>query len=1096
LVNSTIKYGMIIDLDRCIGCYSCQMSCRKEHSLPRGVDRIQLYTQDAGAYPDNTRLFLPVFCNHCEKPACTECCNSKALYLTEHGIVRYNAEICVQCLVCTEVCALKSIGYQNEIGLLSKCDFCFERLSLGLQPACVLACMAKAIHFGELNHRESEITQILRANRNAIYVHKALANTLPKVFFMQRGNNRYKSLTKLDLSLYNFQFADIFGLPFVPDEQMPSNKYVNTVDLMCASECSISVLVDQGIPKKIYGNPQSLNNQGTICAKGVAGLELVYSPLRIKTPLMRVGERGSEKWKEVTWESSLEQISQKLVAIKSKHGAESVALDCGDLTDAEPYMMLFHAFGTPNTYTHSCICDTNRRWGSKLMMDDERPLPDIQRPLLINNQDEKLYLRTKHDTKLLISIGANPLVATRFNFMSRGIPAAQLTNKMHYVVIDPSFTNSAAKANLWLPIVPGTDAELLACMLYYIITHDDPGNKQTSFIDHHFIEHYTEGWENYKNELLTQAKQLDETNKLLYFSPEWGADKTGIAPNKIIHLARLMGNIKPAAIEVGMHGGAHHLTGDITSILANVLCAITGNIDVPGGLVFAGSVKPALKLISRDMNASRKITRNIGGKDRKGTVQHLHKDLYGDYPYAWKGVLSTFPRNILDGITLKRGPFNGHVYPIKAFINRTGNPVYTGGNTDEWIKAFTAAQNGKYLLDIIVHIDTHINETGKYADFILPECSYLEKMGLSDQYTINPEIALRDRVIAPLYESKTPFWFMQKMTETLVAAGDKDIDKHSFTCYRTEEDLLNTQLKGCPKFRNIGRPLPYPKYPEGAMIEGTPDNPNVYFEGKLIHQGEALTVEWLRENGGVATWPVSYYRYRLNNESKPSGFLPSTDSRKFEFSFGFKDNQKEKQDCCYPTTAFLWKENNSQFAENLQQKYPFHLITGRTHQTNTISQICGSLSDLETEANRKLNNVFTIPSHTQKTGNDEFEANTIAIPVFLINESDGEKLGIYTGKTIRLENAYGKYITGKAFLSAGIKSGVIKTTFGSGGRTAAGIGLFSGAASFTPNINTLYDPDAISPHTGMPAFGDILVRIKNDSEERGITNDGFRNTGY
>ena len=62
-------------------------------------------------------------------------------------------------------------------------------------------------------------------------------------------------------------------------------------------------------------------------------------------------------------------------------------------------------------------------------------------------------------------------------------------------------------------------------------------------------------------------------------------------------------------------------------------------------------------------------------------------------------------------------------------------------------KGFDGCQDGEYLVDIIVHIDTHINETGKYADFILPECSYLEKMGLSDQYTINPEIALRERVM-------------------------------------------------------------------------------------------------------------------------------------------------------------------------------------------------------------------------------------------------------------------------------------------------------------------------------------------------------------
>ncbi|WP_165755727.1 molybdopterin-dependent oxidoreductase [Ruminiclostridium hungatei] len=1048
---------------------------------------MKVHIQDAGTYPALTRLFLPVLCSHCEKPTCEEYCGSNALYSTEQGIIRYDAEACNHCLACLEVCA-GSIGYKNEAGLLCKCDFCFERLQQGLQPACVLGCMAKALHFGELNHGESGIIQVLQAYQNSLYVQKTLASSLPKVFFLQRGGNRYASLTKADLSLYDFQFTDSAGLHLKQGKQIFTQKCINTVDLMCPAECNISVFVEGGVARKIYGNPQSLNNQGTICAKGAAGLELVYSPLRIKTPLVRIGERGNEKWQEVSWESALKQIAAKLLAIKTKYGAEAVILDCGDLTDVEPYMMLFHAFGTPHTYTHSAICDTNRRWGSKLLMGDERPLPDIQRPLLINNHDNTLYFKTEHDIKLLINVGANPLVATRFNYMSRGIPAAQLTNQMYYVVIDPAFTNSAAKANLWLPIVPGTDAELLACLLCYILTHDEPGNKQASFIDHHFIENYTEGWENFKQDFLTQAGQRDETNGLLYFSPEWGSDKTGIAPDEIKRLAHLMGITKPAAIEIGMHGGAHHLAGDLTSTLANVLCAITGNIDVPGGLVFTGSVKPALDLISRKINGDRKITRAVAGEVRQGTYQQLHKDLYGDYPFAWKGVLSTIPRNILDGVALKRGPFNGHTYPIKAFINRTGNPVYTGGNTEEWIKALTTAQDGEYLLDIIVHIDTHINETGKYADFILPECSYLEKMGLSDQYTINPEIALRERVIAPQHESKTPFWIMQKLAGALAAAGDKDINESSFTCYRTEEDLLNAQLRGCPGLRNIGRPLPYPQYPEGALIEGTPDNPNVYFNGELIRQGEALTVEWLRKSGGLAAWPASYYRYRRNKEVKPSGYLPLTDSGKFEFDFHYMAGLKKEMDCCYPT-AFLWKENNSQFAESLQQEYPFHLITGRTHQTGTMSQVCISLSDLETEANKKLNDAFAFPSHTQNTDKDEFEVNTIAIPVFLINEMDGKKLGIYTGEMIRLENANGKYLKGKAFLSSGIKSGVIKTTFGSGGRKATGIGLFSRAVSFTPNINMLYDSNSINQVTGMPAFGDIMVKIEKEAK-RGRMNDG------
>ncbi|SFR57593.1 Anaerobic selenocysteine-containing dehydrogenase [Anaeromicropila populeti] len=1066
--NYVDKYGMIIDLDKCIGCYTCQVSCQKEHNLPRKAGRIKLHIQDIGSYPNQKRIFFPALCNHCEMPICTKCCSSNALYLTEQGVVLYDEEKCAYCFSCLKVCTSGAIRYQKEFNLLNKCDFCWEQLQQGLQPACVQNCMGKALHFGVLNHEESEIVQMLKENQNYLYVQKTLTSSLPKVFYIQRGKNHFESLTSIDLSLYNFQFP---RSELVQRKPISKQTYINTVDLMCPAECSIRVLVEDGQAKKICGNPKSFNNQGTICAKGAAGLELVYSPQRIKVPLVRVGERGSGRWKEVSWNYALDEISKKLLNIKKRYGAESVILDCGDLTDTEPYMMLFHAFGTPNTFTHSAICDTNRRWGSKLMMGDERPLPDIQRPVLLRNSSNEMYQKQEHDIKLLINVGANPLVATRFHYMSRGIPEAQVNNQMYYVVIDPAFTNSAAKADMWLPVTPGTDAELLACMLSYIITHDNRENKNASYIDHNFIENYTEGWGEFKQEFLNQSRMKDETNGFLYFSPEWGEEKTGIEQSKIIQLAHLMGITKPAAIEMGMHGGAHHLAGDVTSVLANVICAVTGNIDVPGGLVFSGAVKPILNLPSRRINGSSTTFRIVNGEKRYGNYLQLHKDLYGDFPLAWRGTVSTIPSNIRNGITLKKGSFRGHTYPIKAFINRTGNPLYTGGNTNEWIDAFQAEQNGEKLLELIVHIDTHMNETGRYADFILPECSYLEKMGLSDQYTINPEIALRDRVIAPQYESKTPFWIMQNLASALVEAGDEEIAHNKLNCYQSEEDLLNTQLRSCPGLRNIGQPLPYAQYPEGALIEGIPDNPNVYVEGELIHKGESLTVSWLRENDGVAAWPVSYYRYRSSNGGTPSGYLPMTGSGKFQFNFRYKVESSDKAGC-YKTTAFMWKENNSQFTEEIKKQYPFYLITGRTHQTGTMTQVCSSLADLETEANRKLNDVLV---------QAKCDKNTIAIPVFLLNETEGNEMGIHTGDKIRLENANGTHLIGKAFLSNAIKAGVIKTTFGSGGRKVSAK-AFVEAASYTPNVNRMYDSSKMNKITGMPSFGDIMVRVVKEEE--------------
>lgn len=1058
--NFGIKYGMAIDLDKCIGCYACQVSCKNKNGFLCNEQCIKIYTYEKGIYPNFKKSFFPAVCNHCENPKCVKVCPKDALNLTKEGIVEYDEKKCIYCRACVSACSCGAISYNKKEKKLIKCDLCFERLNCGLQPVCVQGCMAKAICIGNLNNNESEIVKILKSNKENLYIQKECYSNTPKVYYIQRGENICDSLKKVDLSLDKFQvncYSD-----YIDKKKNLNFKYINTVDMMCPAECSIRVLVKDGKAEKIFGNSKSLNNQGAICAKGAAGLELVYSSQRIKTPMMRTGERGSGKWKEVSWEYALEKIAKKLFDIKQKYGAETVILDCGDLTDTEPYMMLFNAYGTPHTYTHSSICDTNRRWGSKLLMGDERPLPDIQRPVLISDSEKKTKLKYEHNIKLLINIGANPLVATRFNYMSRGIPQAKVSNKMYYIVVDPAFTNSAAKADLWLPITPGTDAELLACILNYIIKNDDNSDVNSSYIDHDFIKNYTKNWEKFKKAFINKTKQKDNTNGLFYFSPEWGENKTGIEKSKIIQVSHLIGITKPAAIEIGMHGTAHHLTGEITSILANVIFAITGNIDVPGGLVFSGIIKPLLNFPSKNINKNPKISRSINGEKKYGTYKELHKDLYGDFPDAWKGTISTIPKNIEKGVTLKRGPFAGYSYPIKAFINRTGNPLYTGGNTNEWKKSFKLKKENEYLLELIVHIDTHINETGLYADFILPECSYLEKMGLSDQYTINPEIALRDRVIEPLYNSKPPFYIMQNLVKAMVAVGDKDIDESQFNCYKSEEDLLNKQLSKCPGLINVGQPIPYPEYPEKAIIEGVPENPNVYFEGKLIHRGENLTVKWLRENNGVATWPVSYYRYRLCKNNEPSGYYPVTKSKKFEFDFyctlnldkyfGYKDKP-----------AFIWQENNSQFAKQ-KEEYPFYLITGRTHQTGTMTQICKSLSNLETEANRYCNDC------------NNLNEDKIAMPIFLINENDGKKLKICTGDLIRLENIKGNIIKGKVFLSDCIRSGVIKTTFGSGNRIVSNEN-FVKASSYTPNVNMMYDSDNINKITGMPSFGDIMVKI-------------------
>lgn len=1086
--TDAVTYAMLINLDRCIGCYACQVTCKAEYDLPFGTSRCRVETIQSGNYPRLKKFFLPRLCNQCDHAPCIETCEQDALFKNRYGIVQINSEGCTGCQMCSQKCPYNAIEIDPFSGRMQKCDFCFDRITKGESPVCVQSCMGKAMIFGDMNDRSSEIFDALK--RYPIMTLNPEFSTDPAVFYAYSGE-----LLHAPLKTYKRPSP----LPSTPrvrsissvKPNLSGQKIIYSSDAMCPSECGIAVLVEDGIARKIYGNPHTLVNNRAFCAKGASGLQLTYSPYRIRTPLIRDGQRGEDRWRKVTWGEASSHIAKKLVGIKHTYGAESVFLDCGDVTDREALYRLFHAFGTPNIYNHGSICDPNRRWGGRIMIGDERPLPDIQRPFLTRDDRGELYLRKDHDIKLLLHAGVNPFVATRFNYMSAGIPAARQENGCTYIVVDPAFTNSASHADIWLPINPGADAALLAAIFCFIITHDSPDDLSRKYMDHEFLDQYTTGWQEFRDAFLAYTTRADPSNGLCYFTPEWAEDISGISARDIRRVSHLFGSTKPAAIEIGMHGASHHSNGDVSSILATALCLITGNLDRPGGLVLIESQKARKgdKASGKEF-LQKQVSRQINGMHVSGGLFELHKDLFGDYPAAWKGVLTDLPRKIREGVGLKYGPFKDYSYPVKALFSRAGNPVMTAGNTSDWIDALTAKdERGDYRLELMVCIDTHISDTGKYADIMLPEAGFLERMGASDVYTMSPEIAIRDQVIKPLYESKTPFEIMKTLASALIQNRDPDIIADDFDRYASEESFVNEILSESPGFYNFGTPLPYPDLPEGSLIIGVPDNPTAVFNDKVIRKGEPLTVQWLREHNGVAVWPAGYYRYRMSN-GRPSGVYPLTSSGKFEFRFSLLERLNEKTGTAFPATFYWsdcrWNPKNIRYSGK-HHEYPFQLTSGRSHYAMTVTAVCPYIAVTETECMKKMNNPFhfTMPGQEgfpNKYGFPEkntafLDAGDVGIPVFAINRGDGENLNIKTGQVITLENPFGQQIAGKAFLTAEVMPGVIKTAFGPGGQRASGMGFIRNICDYTPNINALHDPDNFNSFTGAPGFGDIMVKV-------------------
>lgn len=199
-----MRYGMVIDLKRCIGCYGCQIVCKAENATPPGVLWARVLKKEFGKYPNVRRLSLPLLCMHCQDPACKTVCPTGATTQNGGGIVTVDETKCVGCRYCMMACPYQAryfhakereyfpgqgltpfeqVGYQRHApGMVSKCDFCQHRLEEGLEPACVANCMCKARYFGDLDDPNSEVSRLIR-DRAGYQLHPELG-TDPSVYYL------------------------------------------------------------------------------------------------------------------------------------------------------------------------------------------------------------------------------------------------------------------------------------------------------------------------------------------------------------------------------------------------------------------------------------------------------------------------------------------------------------------------------------------------------------------------------------------------------------------------------------------------------------------------------------------------------------------------------------------------------------------------------------------------------------------------------------------------------------------------------------------------------------------------------------------------
>jgi len=198
------RYAMVIDLRRCMGCNGCVVACKAEHNTPNGILCTAIHEKEVGKFPNVSRIFIPVLCNHCARPVCVEVCPTRASYVRADGVVLIDWDKCIGCRACIEACPYDSrhrvednrivfsdgrTVFENPVfaripkRVPIKCDFCVHRLDAGKRvTACAEVCPTRARIFGDLDDPQSPIHALItRQYSFRLHVEKG---TDPQVYYV------------------------------------------------------------------------------------------------------------------------------------------------------------------------------------------------------------------------------------------------------------------------------------------------------------------------------------------------------------------------------------------------------------------------------------------------------------------------------------------------------------------------------------------------------------------------------------------------------------------------------------------------------------------------------------------------------------------------------------------------------------------------------------------------------------------------------------------------------------------------------------------------------------------------------------------------
>ena len=470
--------------------------------------------------------------------------------------------------------------------------------------------------------------------------------------------------------------------------------------------CGLLCHVRNGRFVRVEGNPEAFNNgmpgSTSLCAKGLTGPQFVYAADRLRYPMKRVGAKGEGRFQRITWDEALGTIADKLRETKERYGPESYGVLSPEYWPVLATLgrRFLNVHGSPN-YMHSAICATPRMAAMKITMGYVSMAPDDWAK-----------------TRLIVNWGAN----VENSGVNQGIPRAVLNalqGGTTLLDIRPMLDPLGSKADVWLPIRPGTDCALALAFLNVLISE--------GLYDKIFVSEWCHGFD----ELAAHVSG---------FTPEWAAPITGLAAERIREAARLIGTTHPTFIRMGNGIGDQANDGTSTIRAICLIAAITGNLDVPGGQCApppGGLTEPAISTLEE-----------LAPPDLVERLVAPESPIWYQAAGNWEsGPTTAYYKGLMCILTEKP-------YPLRVLNASCSNPLSATRNPRKVAEALKK-------LDFMFVMDVSHAPHVDYADIVLPACTSYEQ---DDFFAIRRTargtwLGKYNQVVEPLEESRSDWRF-------------------------------------------------------------------------------------------------------------------------------------------------------------------------------------------------------------------------------------------------------------------------------------------------------------------------------------------------